>query len=45
MAVKILSVDDESDLELLLTQYCCSLNTSEERFARENMSSLLPITD
>ena len=41
MAVKILSVDDESDLELLLT----SLNTSEERFARENMSSLLPITD
>ena len=42
MAVKILSVDDESDLELLLTQY---FNTSEERFARENMSSLLPITD
>ena len=37
MAVKILSVDDESDLELLLTQYF--------RSARENTSSLLLIMD
>ena len=37
MAIKILSVDDEQDLEALLTQY------SVGRSVRESMSSPLPI--
>ena len=49
MPVKILSVDDETDLELLLTQYfrreIRKPNTSEERSVKENTNSTLPTTD
>ena len=37
MAIKILSVDDEQDLEALLTQYF------RRKSVRESMSSPLPI--
>lgn len=39
MAIKILSVDDEQDLEILLTQYF------RHKIKKENMSSLLPTMD